>query len=580
MKKAVIYCRVSTMEQNCDRQKNDLIPFVKGAGYELVAIYEEKKSATEDMKTREQLTQMRKLTKEDVDVIFIWDITRLSRRSIDFINLVHEFSDKGINIWFFDKSMQTLDSNGRINTVTEMFMYMLGVFAQMDAENLRAKYDSGKELALSKGYSYTSNPPFGYKIVDKRVVIDENTAPFVKEAFELYISGKSLRYITDWFNINKAPLRKDADTRVWVKSSINQILKNTAYYGKGKRKKRINKDTGEELIRYFDIPAIIDKALWDKVQEQFQQNICITNKSKMKNNLLRGLLKCGFCDSYYRVFTCKSIPTYNCSDVTRDANMKRDCHNGGIRLTTADSAVWEAIRNNYEKDLYLEKYNKQKTTYMEQYNANLDRIRNINKEIEKLEKELTRAQRAYVKGLFSELDLASQTSVTKNEIDRKNGLKAELEAKNALLYDRINIQISLDNDYIRSTSLTYSEKKEVCEKLIECIYIYNYGTYERFFSVKLKAGLRLNILVNNRSRKYCVVNDDTVTFNNPQSAPESVKQLVKDKDFTVTSDNNDLFESDVFGEYSYKDMWTILDKYGLIKDLPAPDKEEVYVHTK
>ena len=87
MKKAAIYYRVSTTEQNCDRQKNDLVPFVKAMGYKLVRVYEEKKSATEDMKTREQLTEMRKLTKEDVDTIFIWDITRLSRRSIDFINL-------------------------------------------------------------------------------------------------------------------------------------------------------------------------------------------------------------------------------------------------------------------------------------------------------------------------------------------------------------------------------------------------------------------------------------------------------------------------------------------------------------
>lgn len=171
MKKAAIYYRVSTTEQNCDRQKNDLVPFVKAMGYKLVRVYEEKKSATEDMKTREQLTEMRKLTKEDVDTIFIWDITRLSRRSIDFINLVHEFSEKGINIWFYDKSLQTLDSNGKINAITEMYMYILGLFAQMDAENLRAKYDSGKEAALAKGHAYTYNVPLGYKIVDKKLVI-------------------------------------------------------------------------------------------------------------------------------------------------------------------------------------------------------------------------------------------------------------------------------------------------------------------------------------------------------------------------------------------------------------------------
>lgn len=574
MKKAAIYYRVSTTEQNCDRQKNDLVPFVKAMEYKIVRVYEEKKSATEDMKTREQLTEMRKLTKEDVDTIFIWDITRLSRRSIDFINLVHEFSEKGINIWFYDKCLQTLDSNGKINAITEMYMYILGLFAQMDAENLRAKYDSGKEAALAKGYAYTYNVPLGYKMVDKKLVINETIAPFVKEAFELYVSGKSIRYIADWFNINKIPLKRDADTKVWVKSSVEKILKNTVYYGKGKRKKLINKETGEQLVRYFDVPAIIDKALWDKTQAQFLLNKTITDKTRKRNNLLRGLLKCGVCNNNYILATSKSLPMYRCCDQYKDINQKEGCTNGGILLTTADSVVWEAIRNSYEQDLYLEKYNKQRTFYLENYNDNLQKITNIDEDINKLEKELERAQRAYVKGLFSELDLEKQTKQTKNDINRMFSLKAGIEAQNTLLYDRINIQLSLDNDYIRSDSLSYAEKKEVCNKLIDNIYIYCYGTFYRLLRVILKAGMELNILLNNKSKKFCVLDDAIVSFNNPLSVPAFVKEQIKD--FTVTSNNNKLFGEEIFGEYNYREIWEIMDRYGYIKTLTQPNMDEIF----
>lgn len=574
MKKAAIYYRVSTTEQNCDRQKNDLVPFVKAMEYKIVRVYEEKKSATEDMKTREQLTEMRKLTREDVDTIFIWDITRLSRRSIDFINLVHEFSEKGINIWFYDKCLQTLDSNGKINAITEMYMYILGLFAQMDAENLRAKYDSGKEAALAKGYAYTYNVPLGYKMVDKKLVINETIAPFVKEAFELYVSGKSIRYIADWFNINKIPLKRDADTKVWVKSSVEKILKNTVYYGKGKRKKLINKETGEQLVRYFDVPAIIDKALWDKTQAQFLLNKTITDKTRKRNNLLRGLLKCGVCNNNYILATSKSLPMYRCCDQYKDINQKEGCTNGGILLTTADSVVWEAIRNSYEQDLYLEKYNKQRTFYLENYNDNLQKITNIDEDINKLEKELERAQRAYVKGLFSELDLEKQTKQTKNDINRMFSLKAGIEAQNTLLYDRINIQLSLDNDYIRSDSLSYAEKKEVCNKLIDNIYIYCYGTFYRLLRVILKAGMELNILLNNKSKKFCVLDDAIVSFNNPLSVPAFVKEQIKD--FTVTSNNNKLFGEEIFGEYNYREIWEIMDRYGYIKTLTQPNMDEIF----
>lgn len=574
MKKAVIYYRVSTTEQNCDRQKNDLISFVKAMGYEIVKTYEEKKSATEDMRTRAQLTEMRKLTKDIVDTIFVWDITRLSRKSIDFINLVHEFSEKGINIWFYDKSLQTLDSNGKINAITEMYMYILGLFAQMDAENLKAKYDSGKEAALAKGYTYTYNTPLGYKIINKKLVVDEAIAPFVKEAFELYVSGKSMRYITDWFNINKVPLKRYIDTKVWVKSSVEKILKNTVYYGKGKRKKLINKETGEQLIRYFDVPAIIDKALWDKAQAQFQLNKTATDKTRKRNNLLRGLLKCGLCNNNYLVGNSKGLPMYRCCDQYKDTNQKKGCNNGGILLTTADTVIWESIKNSYEQDLYLEKYNKQRTSYLEQYNANMSKIRNIDEDIDKLEKELERAQRAYVKGLFSELDLEKQTKQTKRDISRMITLKAEIEAQNALLYDRTNMQISLDNDYIRSESLSYSEKKEICNKLIENIYIYCYGTFYRLLKVVLKAGVVLNILLNNKSKKYCVIDDGIITFNNPLSVPEFVRSEVKD--FSVISNNNNLFKENIFGDYTYKEIWEIMDKYGYIKKLVISNTEEIY----
>ena len=52
-----------------------------------------------------------------------------------------------------------------------MYLYLLGVFAQMDAENLKAKMKSGKEAALLKGNSYTNIAPFGYELKNKHLYI-------------------------------------------------------------------------------------------------------------------------------------------------------------------------------------------------------------------------------------------------------------------------------------------------------------------------------------------------------------------------------------------------------------------------
>ncbi|MDD3161144.1 MAG: recombinase family protein [Bacteroidales bacterium] len=235
MKKAAIYLRVSTTDQNYDRQKEELTVLAKSLNYDIVSVFEEKKSAVLKMDTRDQLTEMRKLTREDVERIFIWDITRLSRRSIDFINLVYEFAEKKICLHFKDSNLITLDKNDNLDTITSMYLYMLGVFAQMDAENLKAKMKSGKESALLKGNSYTNIAPFGYYLKDKHIYIKEEEAKFVRQAFELYKEGKGTQYIADIFNANNIPLKSKNKNIVWVKGTIAQILNNTVYYGKGER---------------------------------------------------------------------------------------------------------------------------------------------------------------------------------------------------------------------------------------------------------------------------------------------------------------------------------------------------------
>ena len=61
--------RVSTSDQNYDRQEIELTQLANALGYEVKYTYEEKKSAVLKMDTRDQLTNMRKLTNKEVDRI-------------------------------------------------------------------------------------------------------------------------------------------------------------------------------------------------------------------------------------------------------------------------------------------------------------------------------------------------------------------------------------------------------------------------------------------------------------------------------------------------------------------------------
>lgn len=579
MKRAAIYLRVSTSDQNYDRQEIELTQLANALGYEVKYTYEEKKSAVLKMDTRDQLTNMRKLTNKEVDRIFIWDITRLSRRAIDFINLVNEFAEKGICLHFKDKNIITLDEDGSLNTLTGMYLYLLGVFAQMDAENLKAKMKSGKEAALLKGNSYTNIAPFGYELKNKHLYIKESEARYVKRAFELYRDGKDTQYIADMFNANGVPLKSGRTDIVWVKGTISQILNNTAYYGKGKRTAIVKKATldspAEKKVSYFDTPSIISKELFDECRKIAKANRSRQDKSKSIVCILRGLLKCGRCGRFYVLGNNNKQREYRDGDLRANINQRLGCKNGSIKADIADNLVWKAIQGIYKYEKFKEKCLAEKEKYKKEIASNNNAMLNIEKDLKQLDNQSENLVKFAIKGLLSEDEFAKQKQSLDSEKARKNNMLDELKASNFFLQRKIDAEF--DYSVLSGTfNLSQDEKKQICNDLIDNVLIYGYGAYKKMLQVNLKMDLTYNILINRHHviNSYCIFNDEVVTFCDPFNNKSVLKGMnlnVGISDFEVTSNNNELFDTDVFGGYSFDEMWNIMNRYGYISKIESEE---------
>jgi len=526
MKKAAIYLRVSTNDQNYERQEVELKQLAKGLGYEIVSVFEEKGSAVADMETREQLTEMRKLKKEDVERIFVWDISRLSRKATNFIALVYEFAEKGICIHFFEKNIITLDTDGKINPMASIYLYMVGVFAQMDAENLKAKFKSGKENALRKGHSYTNIAPFGYYLQDKHLYVKEEEAEHVRNAYQLYSEGKDLQYIADIFNAKQVPLKSGKTDIIWVKGTIYTMLKNTVYYGKGKLTNIINKETKEKTERYFDAPEIIDKGLFDIVQERFSLNKSQSDKGRLEPALLRGLLFCGLCNKPYVFANNNKKRVYRDSDMRANINQRVGCQNGQLNVTKGDDAVWTSIKAIYHYDQFIKKTQEDKEQCQLQIEQNKKSIEQIVSQIEELEKEHKRLNNAYLKGLFNDEDFYENKSRIDSDRNRLNKIKDELLAKN------INLQRRIETDYDASTferkNPTLEEKKLICNDLIQAINIFSDGPLLKLLHVTLKNGMIYNIGYHSKKDFIIVFNESNDVFFNTTARKGTIKGLKVD----------------------------------------------------
>jgi len=131
------YARVSTEEQNLDRQLDSL----KEAGCE--KIFQEKITGTK--KERPELDKLMEQLRNG-DLIIISDLTRLSRSVKDLFSLVDQIEKKGANIKSLKESwMDTSTPQGKL-----MFTIFAGI-SQFERDLISQKTLEGLAAARSRG---------------------------------------------------------------------------------------------------------------------------------------------------------------------------------------------------------------------------------------------------------------------------------------------------------------------------------------------------------------------------------------------------------------------------------------------
>ena len=152
--KGAIYSRVSTEQQDYSKQTNELKDYAKRNGIEVVYVFEEKESGFNN--NRPEFEKLRKLTKQDIDIILVWEISRISRRAIYLQQQVQEFTDKGICIYAKKDGFSTLNDDGSVNASTKMLIGFASIIAEQEAATLKERTISSKRnKILREGKSYT-----------------------------------------------------------------------------------------------------------------------------------------------------------------------------------------------------------------------------------------------------------------------------------------------------------------------------------------------------------------------------------------------------------------------------------------
>ena len=217
---------------------------------------------------------MRAVDEKRIDQIVVYKIDRLTRSLADFAKLVDRLDAAETSFVSVTQSFNTATSMGRLT------LNMLLSFAQFErevtAERIRDKIAASKRKGMWMGGSV----PLGYQPDGRTLKIDETEAETIRTLYDLYLKLGTLRDVKE--RAEKLDLRSRRRERAGGRISagthfdrghLQHLLSNPVYAGRIRHKKQVYE--GQH-------PAIIDTAVWDKVQDMMRSGAAVARGSRQK----------------------------------------------------------------------------------------------------------------------------------------------------------------------------------------------------------------------------------------------------------------------------------------------------------
>lgn len=481
----VIYTRYSSSKQNetsTEAQLKEAYNFCERNDYKVVRIYSDEAISGKTDDRPEFLRMIDDSSKGKFQGIVVYQLDRFARNRYDSATYKARLKKYGVKVYSAKENISD-DASGII-----MESVLEGMAEYYSAE-LSQKVKRNLELNAEKGLFNGGYAPFGYKVEEvqfnnytkKKLVIDPETAPVVKEIYEMRAAGVKLLDIVDYLNEKG---HKTIQGKKFQKTSLQRIFTNKRYIGTSIYNEKEFPNT---------IPAIIDENLFYRVQEVVNKNKYAPAMNKAKEEyILTTKIFCGHCKEAM-TGTCGTSQTgaiyhyYICNGVK-----KKKCH----RKNISKKLIEDFVVNECRRIL---------TT------KNITMIAQKVYEICKKEN----SQSCLLKAL------KKQIGIINRNID--NLIKAIESGQNA---DLINDRITENRKKLEEVTKQYEKEKSKLINLSE--------KQIKYFLIQLKNGniddlkyrkTLVNIFVN---KVYVYDNEVTIIFNVGETPVTVDKTLVKD----------------------------------------------------
>ncbi len=415
----VIYLRVSTKEQaqkadsnegySIPAQREACVKYIEEKGWKLIDEYTDRGESARS-KDRPQLQEMlSRIKKEkDVQVVVVHKIDRLARNMEDHITIKAILKRAGTVL---ESVMENIEDSASGNLVEGIHALM----AEFYSANLATEVKKGMAEKAKRG-GWPFKAPVGYKNERKgfrknsisKIVVDPETAPHIKEAFQLYGTGNYSTHDIREFLVQRGVTNRRGGNNPMALSSVNALLLNPIYIGlipwKG-----VNYPGNHE--------ALIDEDTFEKVQEVMNVHNVAGERTRKHPHYLKGTLYCGECGSRMSVDVAKKKYVYfYCVGQKKKFTKCKELYVNTVDIEKEIEQMYENIQLTQDQIEKIKKDFNEKLIGRQSNNAMEEQF--LGKRITKLADEKLKLMKAYYAGAI-ELD------VLKAEQDR---ISAEMKS--------------------------------------------------------------------------------------------------------------------------------------------------------
>ena len=481
------YSRVSSDIQlegtSLTQQKQFGEELSKKLGFDCIQYDEGSKSSNhEEIHKRPKLFELYNLVgQKKIKHLFVSDLSRLSRTTT--ISMMFQ-------IQLYKNKVKLYTMKGEYdfeNSEDKLLFGILSLFSQYDNEIRRTRSILGKIHRLKENKWVGGTINFGYDVVDRKVVVNEEQSKHVKKIFWMYDNHYSTKEIQTY--LMRKGVKTNKNNTLFSTESIMNILKNEIYIGR-------RTTVIDNQVIHSKNKSIVSSDVFYRCSSRVKSILSRRNQNNKTENfyLLRHLLFCKRCNNIMCGRMVKrngkvSENFYYCSQSSyRWKGLKQKEHKcdlkRSVNINQTDLLVWDTVCDVFENSFVLKEKMKQDTLNTKETNSKSisNKIRSLRNKLSNVDRVITQLRENsykvetdfYTCKITKERMLELTTEIEK-EIDKRmkvqNGITTEIEM---LSSDKnwIDWIKKYENQTERLRSLTDKRKqKKHLDEFIEKIYV-------------------------------------------------------------------------------------------------------------